>query len=88
VRGRESDEARSAADAADDGLAARLLTAHRFLSTLDVDPDVRIGLHLRFMAICSSLKVPGANRARGAERLDRLVADAERARGNASGGFG
>jgi hypothetical protein len=90
VTGPESDEARlaAAAAAADDELAARLLAAHRFLSTLDVDQDVRIGLHLRFMAICSSLKVPEANRVRGAERLDRLLADAERARGNIPGGFG
>ena len=94
MSGPESDEARSAAeaaaaaDAADDELAVRLLAAHRFLATLNVEPDVQIGLHLRFMAICSSLKMPGANRARGAERLDRFIADAERARGNASGGFG
>jgi len=42
---------------------------------------VRVRLHLRFMAICTSLKMPGANRARGAQRLDRLIADAERAAG-------
>ena len=70
----------------DDALAARLLAAQRVLCALNVDPDVRMRLHLRFMAICTSLKMPAANRIRGAQRLDQLIADAERARGGDSGG--
>jgi hypothetical protein len=34
-------------------------------------------LHLRFMAICTSLKMPAADRLKGAKRLDRLMTDAE-----------
>jgi hypothetical protein len=66
--------------AAADALAAKLLAVQRLLSRLDVDPDVRLRLHLRYMAICTSLKLPAADRARGALRLDQLMADAERAR--------
>ena len=66
--------------AGSDELAASLLAAHRALATLGTESDARIRLHLRFMAICTSLKLPGANRARGAQRLDRLMADAEKAR--------
>lgn len=63
-----------------DPLAARLLAARRALSARDIDPDVRTRLQLRFMAICTSLKMPAADRARGAQRLDRLIADAQLAR--------
>jgi hypothetical protein len=71
----------------DDALAARLLAAQRVLCALNVDPEVRMRLHLRFMAICTSLKMPAANRIRGAQRLEQLMADAERARGGDSGGY-
>lgn len=65
-----------------DPLAARLLAAHRTLAAIG-DPDKRLRLHLRLMSICTALKMPGANRSRCARRLDRLIADAERAaRGN------
>ena len=70
----------------DDALAARLLAAQRALCALNVDPEVRIRLHLRLMAICTSLKMPAASRIRGAQRLEQLMADAERARGGDSGG--
>src|SRR5258708_25869000 len=63
-----------------DAVAAKLLAVQRLLSALDVDPDVRLRLHLRYMAICTSLKLPAANRTRGALRLDQLMADAARAR--------
>jgi len=65
-----------------DPLAAKLLAVQRLLSELDVHPDVRLRLHLRYMAICTSLKLPAADRARGVLRLDQLTADAERARQN------
>lgn len=65
------------AQAAGDTLAARLLAAQRLLCTPDLDSDVRLRLQLRYAAICTSLKLPSADRFRGAERLDRLIADAE-----------
>ncbi len=64
---------------ADDALAAKLLAAHKLLATLTADPEVKIRLQLRFNAICTALKLPGASKARGARRLDRLMADARRA---------
>ena len=63
-----------------DALAAKLLAVQRLLSALDVGPDVRLRLHLRYMAICTSLKLPAASRTLGALKLDQLMADAERAR--------
>jgi hypothetical protein len=78
----ESESARPelAAGGTADPLAARLLAAQRLLCTPDIDPDIRLKLQLRFSSICTSLKLPAVDRARGAERLDRLIADAERAR--------
>jgi hypothetical protein len=66
-------------------LAEKLLAVQRLLAALNADSDVRIRLNLRFMAICTSLKTPGANSARGLRRLDRLIADAELARDAAGG---
>ena len=66
-----------AAQAAGDALAERLRAVQRLLCTLDMNPDVRLRLQLRYAAICTSLKLPSADRDRGAERLDRLIADAE-----------
>jgi hypothetical protein len=68
-----------------DVLADRLLAARRVISSLSVESDVRMRLHLRLMAICAALKVPGAIDARVARRLDRLMADVERARGRNTG---
>src|SRR5262249_18184622 len=73
-------EERVAPPPSSDELAAKLLAVQCVLRGLNADPDVRMKLHLRFMAICTSLKVPKADRVKGAERLDRLVADAELAR--------
>jgi hypothetical protein len=64
-------------DVGGDVLAEKLLAVQRLLATLNADSDVRIRLNLRFMAICTSLKTPGASRVRGLRRLDRLMADAE-----------
>jgi hypothetical protein len=72
----DSDESTNA-----DVLADKLLAVQRVLATLNADSEVRIRLNLRFMAICTSLKMPGANAVRGIRRLDRLMADAELARG-------
>lgn len=77
------------AQAAGDVLASRLLAAQRLLCALEMaedaqderdSGDVRLRLQLRYAAICTSLKLPAADRARAAERLDRLIADAELAR--------
>jgi hypothetical protein len=79
----ESESAQPALDAQaakGDPLAERILLAYQLLAALNADPEVRHRLHLRLSAICTSLKVPGANRTRGAQRLDRLMADAEQAR--------
>jgi hypothetical protein len=69
------------AQPAGDTLADRLLAAQRLLCARDMDGDVRLKLQLRYAAICTSLKLPSADRVRGAERLDRLIADAELAAG-------
>ncbi len=76
------------AQAAGDALAASLLAAQRLLCALETGQaagDVRLRLQLRYAAICTSLKLPAADRARAAERLDRLIADAELARRGESG---
>ncbi len=73
------------AGATADPLATRLLAAQRAICTPDMDPDIRLKLQLRFAAICTSLKLPAVDRARGAERLEGLIADAERARRDDSG---
>jgi hypothetical protein len=73
-----SGEAEPAAKATGAALAASLLTAHRALAGLNVASDARIRLNLRFMAICTSLKLPGANPASCARRLDRLMTDIAR----------
>jgi hypothetical protein len=72
---RQGPSLQAGALAADDPLATALLVARRLLSRLDVESDVRLRLHLRYMSICTSLKMPAANRARGAERLGRLIAE-------------
>jgi hypothetical protein len=71
--------------AADDPLAAALLMAQRLLARLDAESDVRLRLHVRYVAICTSLKMPAANRARGAQRLGRLIAEIRAARASHPG---
>ena len=75
----ESAEAGPGTQALGDALAARLLAAQRLLCEPGLDPDVRNRLHLRYMAICTSLKMPAANKMRGEQRLAQLIADARRA---------
>jgi hypothetical protein len=65
-----------------DELAARLLSAHRLLAGLRVAAEERIRLNLRFVAICTSLKMPGSSRDSCALRLDQLMAEAEQAEAN------
>ncbi len=59
-----------------DALAARLRAAQQALIALDIDSETRKRLNIRFMSICTSLKVPGANVDRGMQRLDQLLTDA------------
>jgi hypothetical protein len=70
-------------DVSGDVLAEKLLAVQRSLAALNADSEVRIRLNFRFMAICTSLKMPGASRVRGLRRLDELMADAELAGGDA-----
>jgi hypothetical protein len=58
-----------------DAMAARLLTAQRLLGSCGLAGDDRVRLQRRLVAIGDALKVPGADAARGAWRLDRLLAD-------------
>jgi hypothetical protein len=77
-----SGEAEPTTKATGDALAARLLSAHRALAGLNVASEARIRLNLRFTAICTALKLPGANPASCARRLDRLITDIAHADGN------
>ncbi len=91
VRGFQPDDAESCPDRSSstgDVLAEKLLAVQRVLATLDADSETRIRLNVRFMAICTSLKMPGASPLRGIRRLDKLMADAEFARGGPRGGPG
>jgi len=58
-----------------DEISGRLLLAHRLLCSSGLAADDRIRLQRRLVAIGDASKVPGADVARGAWRLDRLLAD-------------
>jgi hypothetical protein len=74
VRARGSVVARFDMAGADE-MAARLLMAHRLLGSSGLDGEERVRFQRRLVAIGDALKVPGADAARGAWRLDRLLAD-------------
>jgi hypothetical protein len=59
-----------------DGMAARLLKAQRLLGSAGLSGDDRSRLQRRLAAICDAMKAQGADEARIAWRLDRLLADA------------
>jgi hypothetical protein len=85
VRARGSLVARFDMGGADE-MAARLLTAQRLLGSCVLAGDDRVRLQRRLVAIGDALKVPGADAARGAWRLDGLLADiAEAAAGPPDG---
>jgi hypothetical protein len=76
-----------------ENMAERLRIAQRLLGSAALPGDVRIRLQRRLAAICDALKVPGADAARSARRLDLLLADLARSsspgrpgRGAAGGG--
>jgi hypothetical protein len=60
-------------------MAQRLRIAQRLLGSAALPGDTRIRLQRRLVAICDALKVPGADVARNARRLDLLLADLARA---------
>jgi hypothetical protein len=74
VRARGSLAARFDMGGADE-MAARLLVAQRLLGSCFLAGDDRVRLQRRLVAIGDALKVPGADAARGAWRLDRVLAD-------------
>ena len=61
-----------------ENMAERLRIAQRLLGSAALPGDVRIRLQRRLVAICDALKVPGADAARSARRLDLLLADLAR----------
>jgi len=67
-----------ARDGESEDLAGRLLLAQRLLGSADLASEARIRLQRRLTAICDAVKVPGADVARGAWRLDRLLAELAR----------
>ncbi len=58
-----------------EGMARGLLTAQRLLGSAGLAGDVRIRMQRRLTAICDAMKVPGADVARNAWRLERLLTD-------------
>jgi hypothetical protein len=81
----EPGSAPRASAAPGDPLAARLLAVQRALAALSVesegaDPEARVRLNNRFMAVCTALKMPGASRIRCIRRLNELLAEAEQVR--------
>lgn len=66
-----------------DPLAARLLAVRRALSALvalGADAEACLRLNHRFMAICTTSKMPDASRISCIRRLDELMAEAEQVR--------
>jgi hypothetical protein len=84
VRARGSLVARFDMGGADE-MAERLLMAQRLLGSCGLAGDDRARLQRRLVAIGDALKVPGADAARGAWRLDRLLADIAQAAAGAPG---
>jgi hypothetical protein len=74
VRARPGPVARFDIGGADE-MAWRLLMAQRLLGACRLEGDARMRLQRRLVAISDALKVPGADAARGAWRLDRLLSD-------------
>jgi hypothetical protein len=64
-------------DGAED-MARRLQMAQRLLGSAGLAAGTRIRLQRRLIAICDAMKSPGADPARGAWRLDLLLADLAR----------
>jgi 3-isopropylmalate/(R)-2-methylmalate dehydratase small subunit len=65
-----------------DALADRLQAAQRSLASRDLGAVQRSRLQRRLMAICDAIKVPGADMAHDARRLDKFLGDLGRADGD------
>jgi hypothetical protein len=78
VRARGELAARFEVGSGPDNVARRLHSAHRLLRSAGLAGDAGIRLQRRLIAICDALKVPGADAARAAWRLDLLLADLAR----------
>jgi hypothetical protein len=75
VRARGGFVARFEMDGGFEDLAQRVRMAQRLLGSAPLAGDARIRLQRRLVAICDALKVPGADVARIARRLDLLLTD-------------
>jgi hypothetical protein len=75
VRTRGGFVARIEMDGGLEDMALRLRIAQRLLGSAALAGEARIRLQRRLVAICDALKVPGADVARGARRLDLLLTD-------------
>jgi hypothetical protein len=76
-----ADETESVSDSragSGETLAGRLLLAQRLLCSARLSGGDRIRLQRRLVAICDATKAPGADAARSARRLDRLLSDLAR----------
>jgi hypothetical protein len=75
VRARGGFVARFEMDGGFEDMAERLRIAQRLLGSAALAGDAGIWLQRRLVAICDALKLPGADVARIARRLDLLLAD-------------
>jgi hypothetical protein len=75
VRARGDFVARFEMDGGFEDMAERLRIAQRLLGSAALAGDARIWLQRRLVAICDALKLPGADVARIARRLDLLLTD-------------
>jgi hypothetical protein len=78
VRARGNLAARFETEDGADDMARRLQMAQRLLGTAGLAAGTRIRLQRRLIAICDAMKSSGADTARGAWRLDLLLADLAR----------
>jgi hypothetical protein len=58
-----------------ESMSRRLLMARRLLDAADLVGDSRVRMQRRLAVICDALKAPGADLARSAARLNRLLGD-------------
>jgi len=58
-----------------ESMSRRLLMARRLLDAADLAGDSRVRMQRRLAVICDGLKAPGADLARSAVRLNRLLGD-------------
>jgi len=78
IRARGEPVARFEMGGGADDMAQRLHMAQRLLRSAGLPGDMGTRLQRRLIAICDALKVPGADAARAAWRLDLLLADLAR----------